>query len=1205
MKLYSLKLENLTSFWVEPVELEFEKGTLVGASLVAITGPTGAGKTTLFDAICVALYGKTPRLAGVADENPRHLLSRGQTQGSAEVLFEANGARYLAEWRVKGTTQNKKLLEAGSGKLLAEGTAVNREIRAILGLDFDAFRRSIMLAQGDFAAFLKATNEERRQILEATAGIGIYDALKGVLNDKMNEVRDEKNAVQSRLDAIPEASREQVSAAEETLRGLKEKARDLANQRSGCQSEKEREEERTGAFEKLQSSEKRQTELIVQAPDIAEREAELDRAIRANRLIPVMQIYDNATSEQERAESALHTAETARDTAENQRDQRQADFDASDAAYQTVFADQQEKVPVYTAAKFDVRQARDRFTQAGVHIPERAQLDEQIDTLSNQLTKDESRQQELVGQIQAAVKFIGENPLPADRQPRLTRTKELSVLHRAHLDNQKERLADKEERTARASSLETELTRLSGNRQELRAKKAAADAASAGTRDALETLQETGTLEDWQIKRSKAQQALPIARDYEIAQRQCGNEAFKLEQLENNLAGCNESLAEIDRQLAVQQQVCKRADSEVSRLEEKRELAVLADPINELRLRLEPGEPCLVCGATDHPHAHEVGIETEEQLEIVDNALADAKTQAQGAQKSLRALEQEQTRLQTNRENITEDVETRLAEIAKLTSDTESAEGKWQEIYPDTEISSEWASQQNQDAETAMAALREAEASHGRATHECEIAKQQLANCEQNIGDKQAQLENAEQDLHTVIDALEDLKADIAATETRFWETMPDAFHGLTLEDAVSQFEKRIEKVEEREDEHRTKQNQLKLLASDIRTNRDSLESSKEQRKSAHANIESYQREGEDFLAAASEKTGGLTTEEEIDTAIESLEDAVQENATRRAEANQALQDSEISLAASRADYENRRSFLAECETNLGTARETYLEKLSGAGFDSPEAHKNAFREDAWMQEVEKEIADYNLEKHNLEVDIAGLRARFAETPFDPEELGRITAKLKEIGEEIDEVQQDIGAQGEIIANLKDALGRRAALDTELQNASDEFTRWDNLRQAIAYPNPNVLRDFALEIMFQQVSQFANAQLEYLTSGRYQLKVESIGKLAVVDKWNANEERPVETLSGGESFLTSLALALALSELSRGRAEIGALFLDEGFGTLDTQTLEVAISALEGLRLQGRSIFLISHIQELTRRLPVKINVRKRGNGSSTVRVQG
>ena len=82
--------------------------------------------------------------------------------------------------------------------------------------------------------------------------------------------------------------------------------------------------------------------------------------------------------------------------------------------------------------------------------------------------------------------------------------------------------------------------------------------------------------------------------------------------------------------------------------------------------------------------------------------------------------------------------------------------------------------------------------------------------------------------------------------------------------------------------------------------------------------------------------------------------------------------------------------------------------------------------------------------------------------------------------------------------------------------------------------------------------------------------------------------------------MTSLALALALSELSQERAQLNSLFLDEGFGTLDAETLDIAIAALERLRMQGRSIYLISHIQELTRRLPVKINIRKQGNGSST-----
>ena len=902
MKIWQLKIKNLGPFHVKPVELDFRDEILADASLLAITGRTGAGKTMLFDAVCVALYGKTPRLAGNDDKHPKHLLNQSEAEGFAEVTFEANGIRYRAEWSIKrGGSPSGKLIKVANTELItnrlySQGTStgssertISDEIESILGLNFDAFRRSIMLAQGDFAAFLKATNEKRRKILEATAGIGIYDTLKVALNDKMNEV--------------------QVSAAEKTLRDLEEKARDLAKQRSGCQCEEEREKGRTEAFAKLGSSKKRQAELFAQEAEIEDLQVELERANRANQLRTEKKVYDTAKSERDQAESELHTAETARDAAKNQRDQRQADFDASDAAYRTALADQQEKVPAYTEAEFDVRQAQDRFSQADALIPELEEQDEHIGILSNRLTEYGARQTELEEQIQAAVEFIAENPLPADRQERL------------HL----------------------------------------------------------------------------------------------------------------------------------------RELAVLVNPIKELRQKLEDSEPCFVCGAMEHPHAHEIASEREPALDMP------------------------------------------------------------------------------------------------------------------------------------------------------LWDAIPDDLRrpGLTLEKAFAQLVERINALEKCEEELGEKRSQLRELDSSIREIQSKLKNAKDTRKSVFANIEGYQSEGNAFLAAASEKTGGLTTEADIHAAIEDLNAALQVKAKSRDNAEQALKDSETLLTEAQTESNLRSSRLAECETKLETARTAYLEKLTSAGFTSPEEHEAAFREDAWMEQVQKKIDAYTQERHDLEVDIADPRARFEETPFNPEELEQIRAKLKEIEEAIDVAQQDIGAQRKTIKDLKKALAKRENLEEEFKKADDEFTRWDDLRRAIAHPNPNVLRDFALDITFQQVSQFANAQLEYLTSGRYQLKVESIGKLSVIDRWNANEERPVETLSGGESFLTSLALALALSELSRGRAEIGALFLDEGFGTLDAETLDIAISALERLHVQGRSIFLISHIQELTRRLPVKINVRKRGNGSSTVHVQG
>ena len=226
MKICKLKLKNLNSFRGEQ-EIDFESGPLSDASLVAITGPTGAGKTTLLDAICVALYGKTPRLSGTGSQNPNYLISHGEKEGFAEVLFMANSIRYLVTWSAKQNSSPKVgLFYADDDKLITDKLStrgkslgssqktVSEEVESILGLDFDAFRRSVMLAQGEFAAFLKADKEDRRTILEATAGISIYDVLKQTLNKKVGEVKAEHAEVVKGLEGIPEASREQVVEAE-------------------------------------------------------------------------------------------------------------------------------------------------------------------------------------------------------------------------------------------------------------------------------------------------------------------------------------------------------------------------------------------------------------------------------------------------------------------------------------------------------------------------------------------------------------------------------------------------------------------------------------------------------------------------------------------------------------------------------------------------------------------------------------------------------------------------------------------------------------------------------------------------------------------------------------------------------------------------------------------------------------------------------
>ena len=1214
MKLYKLKIKNLNSFR-EEIELNFEESPLDEASLVAITGPTGAGKTTLLDAICVALYGKTPRLAGTGTQNPSHLISHGETEGHAEVYFVAKGTRYLAEWSLRRGSSPKGQLRfteddglitdrlSSQGKSLGSSeNTISEEINAILGLDFDAFKRSVMLAQGEFAAFLKAKDEERRTILEATAGVDIYDRLKDALNQKVRELENAHQEILQQLNSIPDATPEELSESENRLRELQLAVAALNTDRQEIQAENQREKDRAKWFSELHTAQDRSGELLNEQVDITALEAELEQANSANHLRPEKQAYDIAKSELGNAEETLRQAEMEFADAQRQFNANQTDFDEKDKVYLTALVQYNQKADDYNAAKLAVRQATDRFARATESEVDFRELAKRVETLSIELAEDNDRYIASEKEVSTIETFLEDNQLPQDRQERLTSANTLRAKHQM----KQEQLTEKSEaETASASTvsrLSTALEQLNRKREALVVQKEEAAATLAEAAATLAALQEGGSLEEWQVRRRYAEEAMPVALQYEMIQGQLDQTEDDLQKFQDRAATYSSYLERITVQLAVQSQMCRDADEAVARCEAERESALLADPINQLRQHLHTGEPCPVCGATEHPSGDDVEPETAERIDKAENALANAKEVAERAQRRRETLKGEKIRI--NQEKVQADTQAEEAGEKRdnLTSETQSTIAQWKKIYPNAEVSSDWTDQQIGEADAAIAARQDAHDSHRHVLQLSQERSQQLENSEQNVARETSQLSDTERDLQEITNAVQELGVEIADIEARFWELLPDFMHSTELEDAVDQFADRITSVATRERERDQRQNEMTQLNISIREKQKSFETEQGRHARMAAEIERYRNEGNSFLDAAREKTGGLTTLSEIDTAIAESEEALQAREAERDEAEQLLRESQTVLTEARTNRSNCQSRRAECSQRSEAAKNDYFERLSEAGFDSPEAHHSAFREDTWREQKAERIASYTEEKQRLAVNIARLEAIFEQNPFNPEVLTAIETSEHEIDSEIEVKQQEIGAQQTEINRLKDALDKRKTIDAEMQESGHELTRWKGLQDTIP---ANSLRDFALDIMFKQMGSLANSQLKYLTSERYQLKVEGIGKLTVVDKWNANEERPVETLSGGESFLTSLALALALSELSRGRSQIHSLFLDEGFGTLDSETLDVAIAALEGLQMQGRSIFLISHVGELTRRIPIRIAVDRVGNGSSRVRVRG
>ena len=219
MQIRKITLRNLHSIR-DLVEIDFTDSPLVDTGLFAITGDTGAGKTTILDAVTLALYGDVCRKSDARDT-----LSYGAEEGMAECEFEAKGRRFLAQWRVRKTKSKKPGQAKKAERSVAEWQEktqqfhivaerrvreVNRFIEEVTGLDFPRFTRSVMLAQGDFAAFLKANEKERSDLLERITGTEIYSELsKGALERK-NLEKNKLDSLTEKRDALKIFSKEEL-----------------------------------------------------------------------------------------------------------------------------------------------------------------------------------------------------------------------------------------------------------------------------------------------------------------------------------------------------------------------------------------------------------------------------------------------------------------------------------------------------------------------------------------------------------------------------------------------------------------------------------------------------------------------------------------------------------------------------------------------------------------------------------------------------------------------------------------------------------------------------------------------------------------------------------------------------------------------------------------------------------------------------------
>ncbi|MYE91607.1 hypothetical protein F4X33_21720, partial [Candidatus Poribacteria bacterium] len=842
--------------------------------------------------------------------------------------------------------------------------------------------------------------------------------------------------------------------------------------------------------------------------------------------------------------------------------------------------------------------AQTQFDEIDKRKNELKTAEETIDQLTTDLASHRKEKAKLEQKIEADQMFLNEHPLPADSDQGFSQAKAhfatLTEKEKIHCGKSKE-LNEMQSRIARQ---QCNLGTLEKKLGVFCDEKKVADAALAKAELQLKGHQDQGDVKEWRDQKRRASQMRPLASEYENATCQRSETQKQLDRRREALNEAKSQVMEFEHTLEIQTKDVALAEAQVKQCQAEEKYALIANQAIPLRKEhLHPNQPCPVCGAIKHPWVDKEEPEGEAQIERTQRALAEATTQLQKQRKRQNIMQEQYTLAEKNRVNLRQQISELCKQIDILDEAITLKTAQWRKAYPESEPSLKHIDDKIDEVEFCIEQLQTAMKAHTQASNDQKFAIQSLNNQAEKIQSVKTDLKGYRDQLQGLTDELNHLNEESLGIKAKFWEFLPAAFHGRIPQEALNQFEERIHAVKACKERLIDKRSQLDRLSVEIRSTAGRLESEHHRKKELDSEIARYQAEGDRLLAARAEKTDGLTASE----AIQKLDTEVATKTEKRKRTEEALRQKKEKTIKTQIHKDREESELIKRSKEFKAAQDSYQSALADAGFNSPEAHERAFRDDSWLEASEARLQQYQKDRHTTESKIAELEMFFADAPFDPRVIEHLQNTEKNLTIQVRTNTEQIGELRKTRYDMETHRRKREKQALALEKARQEKERWEILQKEIGN---NKLRNFALQRTFDRLIHLTNQQLERMTD-RYALKVESMKDMVVLDKWNANEERPVETLSGGESFLTSLSLAFALSEMSRGRTQLDSLFLDEGFGTLDSETLDVALAALEGLQIRGRSIFLISHIGELTRRIPVRIAVQKMGNGSSQVRVNG
>jgi DNA repair protein SbcC/Rad50 len=642
----------------------------------------------------------------------------------------------------------------------------------------------------------------------------------------------------------------------------------------------------------------------------------------------------------------------------------------------------------------------------------------------------------------------------------------------------------------------------------------------------------------------------------------------------------------------------------------------LSDAARNLRLRLEPEVPCPVCGSTEHPiHADAALAELASRLRA---DLASARQSAQDARKAQSTAERQHAQAEAQIEQARNGVATANRRLEKTEGDWATARAEAYALPGCPELSErpgndltalQAARQQVLEAQTEVAEAQNNVAKLRKELTQSSERRETLRDLLKAKAAEQEQVANAKSQVDRDLvlarqaaqnhNALKDRYGAALAPLLASLEESPDSLSDPALSERLEALVNRV--ISARQAQTRAK-DLLTELGPKIAGQTSKSEATAVTAERTRKEMGARQTLLDDLHLKRASLFGGEPTSvhrtrfNDSRKAALSLRDETQKAYAEAA--NQAVADatrhtsaeSELAYAEEAGEAVNTQLMLALEDLHLS------VETLEGL-FASSRAELQTLRDH--LRSLDDAVTAARAATAERRLDLAGYEKTLPQTP--PEDL---RAKLSELDEAETVRQQRRGAiESQITIHNENRL-KLAELEVEITAARAELDVWQAVNAAVGSRNGDRFSRFAQSITLDVLANSANRHLVDLNP-RYRLRRAADLALQVEDIDMGGEARAARSLSGGERFLVSLALALALSRMGGKGGLAATLFIDEGFGSLDATSLDLAINALEGLQSQGRQVGVISHVEAMKDRIPVCIMVSKQGGGKSAVRISG